>query len=579
MGRECVKIYDSFEWAEEIEADEGRGIVGVAAEDRYDLETVFRKFDSHFGVHNYRNIKRQEFLNTKRGSMSIMDYISELKRKAEHCQYGDHKEGFICDMIINGINDKKCSEKLMEIPADQLTLDRVIRTCRQVELTSAHVKSLGAESASVNVAQHSKPGFTGHRGGYKPREYQGNHPFCKKCCRHHEFRNCPAYNKICDNCGGRGHFKASKLCKSNPPHRGFSRGASRGSARGRGARHRGRGNKKVHYMDNEKVCDNDLGEMFEQCASVQDVFVANVDTLKTQVEQDWKVKFKVNNTDLLLEIDSGAMCNVLSRNTAERFRSVSQIKQSDTIINGISGKQMKAFGKITLPCEYKGAIENIVFQVIDTPRNVNLLGREDSVNLGLIARVNSVEVTTSAMINEFSDVIGEDIGCLPGEYEIKLDKSVTPVVHAPRTVPVAIRDQLKSELNHLERCRIIDQVKEPTEWVNSMVCVRKKNGRVRICIDPTDLNKAILREHYPMNSIDDVATRLHGSKYFTTLDASMGYFQIKLAEESSKLTTFNTPFGRYKYLRMPMGIKMCKRGVPARNADSFWMHGWCRSHS
>jgi hypothetical protein len=111
MGHECVKIYDSFEWAEEIETDEGRGIVGIAAEDRYDLETVFRKFDSHFGVHNYRNIKRHEYLNTKRGSMSIMDYISKLKRKAEHCQYGNHKEGFICDMIINGINDKKCSEK------------------------------------------------------------------------------------------------------------------------------------------------------------------------------------------------------------------------------------------------------------------------------------------------------------------------------------------------------------------------------------------------------------------------------------------------------------------------------------
>lgn len=74
-------------------------------------------------------------------------------------------------------------------------------------------------------------------------------------------------------------------------------------------------------------------------------------------------------------------------------------------------------------------------------------------------------------------------------------------------MPVATRDQLKHKLDHLERCKIIEQVKEPTEWVNSMVCVSKKNGRVRICIDPTDLNKAIMREHYLMNSIDDVATR------------------------------------------------------------------------
>ena len=60
-----------------------------------------------------------------------MDYISELKRKAEHCEYGDQREGLICDMVINGVNDKKCSEKLMEIPVGELTLDKVIQTCRQ----------------------------------------------------------------------------------------------------------------------------------------------------------------------------------------------------------------------------------------------------------------------------------------------------------------------------------------------------------------------------------------------------------------------------------------------------------------
>lgn len=130
-------------------------------------------------------------------------------------------------------------------------------------------------------------------------------------------------------------------------------------------------------MDNEKVGDNDFSEMFKQCATVQGVFVANVDTLKNKAEQDWKVKFKIDDADLLLEIDSGAMCNVLSKNTAEKFRSVFPIKQSDTIINGVSGKQMKAFGKITLPCEYKGVRTNIVFQVIDTPRNMHLFGRED----------------------------------------------------------------------------------------------------------------------------------------------------------------------------------------------------------
>lgn len=71
-----------------------------------------------------------------------MDIIAELKRKADHCQYEEQKEGFICDIVINGVNDPKCSEKFMEIPDDDYTLERVVKVCRQVELTSAHLKNL-----------------------------------------------------------------------------------------------------------------------------------------------------------------------------------------------------------------------------------------------------------------------------------------------------------------------------------------------------------------------------------------------------------------------------------------------------
>lgn len=77
----------------------------------------------------------------------------------------------------------------------------------------------------------------------------------------------------------------------------------------------------------------------------------------------------------------------------------------------------------------------------------------------------------------------------------------------------------------------------------------------RICINPHNLNKAILREHHPMSSIEDIATLLEGSTVFSTLNANSGYYQIKLSQKSSLLTAFNTPFGRYRYLCMPMGAK------------------------
>ena len=63
-----------------------------------------------------------------------------------------------------------------------------------------------------------------------------------------------------------------------------------------------------------------------------------------------------------------------------------------------------------------------------------------------------------------------------------------------------------------------------------MLAVSKKNGKVRICLDPKDLNKAILQENYPMPTIEDIATRLHGAKVFSVLDAKDGFCHVKLDE-------------------------------------------------
>ena len=103
---------------------------------------------------------------------------------------------------------------------------------------------------------------------------------------------------------------------------------------------------------------------------------------------------------------------------------------------------------------------------------------------------------------------------------------------------------------------IIAPVTKPTPWISSMVVVvPKKNGALRICLDPKDdLNKAIQREHYPLPTIEDIATRLHGAKLFTILDVRSGFWHVVLDETSSFLTTFHTPFGQYRWKRKPFGI-------------------------
>ena len=87
-----------------------------------------------------------------------------------------------------------------------------------------------------------------------------------------------------------------------------------------------------------------------------------------------------------------------------------------------------------------------------------------------------------------------------------------------------------------------------------MVVIPKKDGKLRICLDPQDLNRAILREHYPLPTIEEVATRLHGAKVFTVLDVRHGFWHVPLDNKSSFLTTVTTPFGRYLWKRMPFGI-------------------------
>lgn len=105
----------------------------------------------------------------------------------------------------------------------------------------------------------------------------------------------------------------------------------------------------------------------------------------------------------------------------------------------------------------------------------------------------------------------------------------------------------------MEADGVIVKVTEPTEWASNMVVVVKRE-KVRICLDPADLSQALLREHYPMSTLEDIIPHLSRAKYFSTLDASSGFQQIPLDQESSYVCTMSMPFRQYRFLRMPFGI-------------------------
>ena len=107
---------------------------------------------------------------------------------------------------------------------------------------------------------------------------------------------------------------------------------------------------------------------------------------------------------------------------------------------------------------------------------------------------------------------------------------------------------------------VIIAVHEPTDGVNSIVCnIRETlegNKRIRLCLDPKDLNKNIHRMHYYTRTIDELLQQLCGKKFFSVVETKKGYRHVALDHESSLLCTFNTPFGRYRLKRLPFGVKL-----------------------
>jgi Retroviral aspartyl protease./Reverse transcriptase (RNA-dependent DNA polymerase). len=145
-----------------------------------------------------------------------------------------------------------------------------------------------------------------------------------------------------------------------------------------------------------------------------------------------------------------------------------------------------------------------------------------------------------------------------GKYphrRIHLDvrKDVHPFHAKPYTVPHIHQQVFKDELQRLCEIKVLERC-GGTEWAAGTFIIPKKDGRVRWVSDFRMLNKALKRKIYPLPRIQEILHRRNGYRYFTKLDLSMQYYAFELDEESSNLCVIVTPFGKYKYKRLPMGI-------------------------
>ena len=180
-------------------------------------------------------------------------------------------------------------------------------------------------------------------------------------------------------------------------------------------------------------------------------------------------------------------------------------------------------------------------------------------------------LTKQDILDVYSDVF-TGIGKFPGmPYKFQLKENAKPMRHAPRKVPIHLQDAFHKGIRNLEQLGILEETKDVTEWVNSFVIMEKKapvdsckistnsnssqghSKKLRICLDPRDLNEALEREPYYTQSIEGIMPKFHGMTRFTIADFNKGYWMVELDPESRKYTTMALDIGRFQWTRLSMG--------------------------
>ena len=144
-----------------------------------------------------------------------------------------------------------------------------------------------------------------------------------------------------------------------------------------------------------------------------------------------------------------------------------------------------------------------------------------------------------------------------------------PARHALRKVPIHLQEAFHQKIRNLEHLGILEPVKDVTAWANSFIIIEKKadpqaepaemlKKKLRICLDPRDLNEALEHKPYYTRSIKEILGKFHGMTRFTIADFNKGYWMVELQPESHKLTTMALDIGWFQWTHLPMGTVMAQ---------------------
>ncbi|MGL4349372.1 MAG: reverse transcriptase domain-containing protein, partial [Plesiomonas shigelloides] len=173
-----------------------------------------------------------------------------------------------------------------------------------------------------------------------------------------------------------------------------------------------------------------------------------------------------------------------------------------------------------------------------------------------LTHLTSEQQSQLATVLEKYPTLWDDVFRAYPDMQVRLELSDNAVPHSSRgyPVPYAHRGLFKTELDRLVSLNILEPCPR-SEWCAGTFIVPKKNGGVRWVTDFRGLNKHLKRQTYPIPRIQDLLENIGPYDWLSKLDLSMQFYTFELAEESRHLTTFATPFGLYRYVRCPMGVK------------------------
>jgi hypothetical protein len=140
------------------------------------------------------------------------------------------------------------------------------------------------------------------------------------------------------------------------------------------------------------------------------------------------------------------------------------------------------------------------------------------------------------------------------EHTLETDEKIVPKKQKLRKMSEEKVKAVEAEVQRLQDVKVIREVKYPV-WLANTVPVKKKNGKWRMCVDFTDLNKACKKDDFPLERVDKIVDDAANSEVLSLLDMFSRYHQIRVCREDEEKTSFITPFETFCFVRMPEGLK------------------------